>query len=181
MKKSYLMIAAAATLFAACANNEEINEISSQGSAIGFSTYYQKATKAENSSENYTWDLSDHHSDFKVWGYKNTSATAVFDGEKVWWDTSLDPDAWTYTDNRYWDKVATDYYFYACAPYTGTPFVFNGVSSVATQGDGYFTVGTSASKYGKAGENVSAYAKSNPKVATATAVESWTTAGATKM
>lgn len=177
MKKSYLMIAAVVTLFAACSDKEEIKQISSQGPAIGFTTYYQKATKAENSSESYDWDLSNHHSDFKVWGYKNTSATAVFDGEQVWWETNLDPDAWTYTNNRYWDKVADDYYFYACAPYTGTPFSFNGVTSVATQPDGYFTIGTS---YTKAGENVSAYAKStaNTKVASEDMVESWTAAGA---
>ena len=178
MKKSYLMIAAVAALFAACSENEEIKQISSQGPAIGFTTYYQKATRAtENSSENYSWDLSNHHSTFKVWGYKNTSETAVFNGEQVWWDTSLDPDAWTYTNNRYWDKVADDYYFYACAPYTGTPFSFNGVTSVATQPDGYFTIETA---YTKAGENVSAYAKStaDPKVASENMVESWTAAGA---
>lgn len=177
MKKSYLLIAAAATMFAACADNEEIKQISSQGPAIGFTTYYQKATRAaENSGESYNWDLSNHHSNFKVWGYKNTTATAVFNGEQVRWDKTLNPAAWTYTNNRYWDKVADDYYFYACAPYTDTPFKFNGVNSVATQPDGYFTIETA---YTKAGENVSAYAKStNPKVASAVMVESWTEAGA---
>lgn len=183
MKKSNLIIAAAAALLVACAGNEEVNQISSQGPAIDFATYYQKATRAtENSSENYDWDLSNHHSSFKVWGYKNTTAVAVFNGEQVRWDTSLDPDAWTYTNNRYWDKVADDYYFYACAPYSATdsPFKFNGVSSVETQKDGYFTVGTSEVKYTVAGENVSAYAKSTatPKVASTTMVESWTKAGA---
>lgn len=181
MKKSYLIIAAAAALLVACAGNEEVNQISNQGPAIDFATYYQKATRAtENSSENYDWDLSNHHSSFKVWGYKNTTAVAVFNGEQVRWDTSLDPDAWTYTNNRYWDKVADDYYFYACAPYSATdsPFKFNGVSSVETQKDGYFTVGTSEAKYTVAGENVSDYAKSTPKVATTTMVESWTKAGA---
>lgn len=184
MKKSYLMIAVAAALFAACSNTEEIKEISTQGPAIGFTTYYQKATRAtENSDESYTWDLSDHHTTFKVWSYKNTSTTAVFNGEQVRWDTSLEPDAWTYNNNRYWDKVATDYYFYACAPYTDSdsPFKFNGVSSsVDTQDDGYFTVGSSSSLYSKAGENVSAYAKStaNPKEASATMINSWTSAGA---
>lgn len=182
MKKSLLLIAAA--MIVACADNEEVKQISNQGPAIDFATYYQKATRAaENSGESYSWDLSDHHSDFKVWGYKNTTATAVFDGEQVRWDTSLDPDAWTYTNNRYWDKVADDYYFYACAPYSATdsPFKFNGVSSVETQKDGYFTVATSETKYTIAGENVSAYAKStaNPKVASTTMIESWTKAGAT--
>ena len=165
MKKSYLMIAAAATLFAACASNDEFKEISNQESVIGFSTLYQKATKAtENSGESYTWSLSNHHANFKVWGYKNTSADAVFDGEEVRWDTSLEPDAWTYTNNRYWDKAATTYQFYACAPYSATtPFKFNGVTNLASQNAGYFTIETA---YTKVGENVS------PKSET-TAVESW--------
>ena len=182
MKKSYLIIAAAAALFAACQKTEEIQEISTQGPVIGFNTYYQKATKAENSDKSYTWDLSDHHSAFKVWSYKNTNATAVFDGEEVRWDATLETPAWTYDNNRYWDKVATDYYFYACAPYTNSdnPFKFNGVGAVTTQGDGYFTVGSSSSLYTKAGENVSAYAKSSttPKVASTEMVQSWTKAGA---
>lgn len=180
MKKSYLIIAAA--MIVACAGKEEVNQISSQGPAIDFATYYQKATRAENSGESYSWDLSNHHSTFKVWGYKNTTATAVFDGEQVSWDNTLTTPAWTYINNRYWDKVADDYYFYACAPYydAETPIKFNGVSSVETQKDGYFTVGTSEAKYSLAGENVSAYAKSTttPKVASTTMVESWTKAGA---
>lgn len=165
MKKSYLMIAAAAALFAACSSNDTLREINEEN-LIGFSTVHQKATKAtENSGEDYTWSLSNHHTTFKVWGYKNTSATAVFNGEEVRWDTSVDPDAWVYTNNRYWDKAATTYQFYACAPYgvTATPFTFNGVTDVASQGSGYFTIETA---YTKVGENVS------PKNST-TAVESW--------
>lgn len=179
MKKSNLIIAAAAALLVACAGKEEVNQISSQGPAIDFATYYQKATRAtENSSENYDWDLSNHHSSFKVWGYKNTSATAVFGGEEVSWNTTNT--AWEYINNRYWDKVADDYYFYACAPYTNSdsPFKFNGVTSIDTQDKGYFTVGAEGSLYNKAGENVSAYATStaDPKVASEDPVQSWTKA-----
>jgi len=164
MKKSYLMIVAAAALFSACADNDNsFTDKPEKQTMISFSTFSQKATKAENSSKTYTWSLSDHHSDFKVWGYKNTSATAVFNGEKVLWNTDVDPDAWTYVDNRYWDKAATAYNFYACAPYEDTPFTFNGVTTVATQDAGYFTI---TSAYSKAGENVS------PKNAT-TSVQSW--------
>ncbi len=180
MKRNFFIIAAAVAIFAACAGKDEIKEISTEGPVIGFNTFYQKATKAENSSENYTWDLSDHHSAFKVWGYKNTSATAVFGGEQVSWNTTNS--AWEYINNRYWDKVADDYYFYACAPYANSdsPFKFNGVTSIDTQDKGYFTVGAEGSLYNKAGENVSAYATStaNPKVASEDPVQSWTKAKA---
>ena len=164
MKKSYLMIAAAATLFAACSSNDVFKEIADEN-PIGFSTIAQKATRAENSQESYTWDLKDHHTTFRVWGYKNTSATAVFNGEEVTYSASK----WSYTNNRYWDKAATTYEFYAYAPSATGVFTFNGVSGVSTQNAGYFTIGTA---YTIAGENVS------PKSSTST-VTSWTTAGAT--
>lgn len=191
------MIVASAALFAACAENQEINEISTQGPVIGFNSFTQKATKAENSSASYTWLLEDHHSDFKVWGYKNNSADAVFNGERVYIDNNgttdnKDDDFWAYVNNRYWDKASTDYYYYACAPFTSSPFTFKGVStnkatdaeiaaSKASQPSGYFTIETA---YTKAGENVSAYAKSNVtdkdyNQAATTKTESWTKAGAT--
>ena len=174
MKKSYLMIAAAAALFAACSDNDTFKEINNtEGPAINFSTYAQKATRAENSDENYTLNLEDHHLSFKVWGYKNTTATPVFDGEEVGYTNS----AWGYTNTRYWDKAATHYYYYACAPYdANTPFVFNGftpapanataeqiATSISSQNAGYFTI---TSSYNKAGDNIS------PKNST-TAQTSW--------
>ena len=160
MKKSYLMIAAAAALFAACAENEAFKEVNNDN-LISFSTYTQKATRAENSSASYSLNLKDHHSTFKVWGYKNTSATAVFDEEVVTYVSASSK--WSYTNNRYWDKAATTYEFYAYAPSTTDVFTFNGVNNIATQGDGYFTI---ASAYTKAGENVS------PKNST-TATQTW--------
>lgn len=196
MKKSYLMIATAATLLTACADNDNFKEINNEGSKIGFSTYSQKATRAtENSSASYGDALKDHHGTFQVWGFKNTSADAVFFNETVTFDDKNDADpsndVWTYDNSRYWDKVANDYYFYAFAPAdANTPFTLNGyvpltanpsaadiAATKASQDDGYFTI---ANSYNKAGENVSAFAKStaNPKVASATATTSWTAAGA---
>lgn len=181
MKKSYLMIAAAAALFAACAENEIKNDVKDFGEyKIGFSTFTQKATRAENSAEGYSQALESHHGTFKVWGFKNTTADAVFEGDVVTHQTS--PEGWTYTDTRYWDKAATDYYFYACAPSTGS-FTFNGVStdkadatevaaSKASQPNGYFTVGSTTTYYDLAGDNVS------PKNST-DKVEYWSTAAAT--
>lgn len=183
MKKSYLILAAVAGLFASCSQEVLVDEnATAKGNdlLIAFDTWTEHATRSENSSAGYTWNLEDHHNAFKVWGYKNTESKAVFDGEAVTYDgtATTGPASkknWFYTDNRYWDKAATSYHYYACAPYASTPLslVFDGVtgtSSVeaAKQANGYFTI---ASAYTKVGENVS------PKNAT-TAVESWTDAGA---
>ena len=67
---------------------------------------------------------------------------------------------WSYVNKRYWDKAATTYEFYAFAPYNA-PFDFNGVSDIATQKDGYFTI---TSAYSKAGENVSPKNSTDPVV-----------------
>ena len=165
MKKSYLMIAAAASLLVACQKDDVVTELVNEETEISFSTFTQKATKAENSNKDYTWDLKDHHANFKVWGYKNTSTTPVFGGEEVRWNVTNS--AWEYTNNRYWDKAATTYNYYAFAPFNA-PFSFNGVDGINTQDKGYFTI---TSCYNKAGENVS------PKNST-NKVESWTKAGA---
>jgi len=167
MKKSYLLIAAAAAIFAACADMDNFKEISKteQGAEIAFSTYTQKATRAENSTSAYgAFDLKDHHETFRVWGYKNTEADAVFNGDSVGYNTSSTNSAtkWGYLFNRYWDKTATTYEFYAFAPYDA-PFSFDGVSSIATQKDGYFKI---TSAFDKVGDNVS------PKNA-ASPVASW--------
>jgi hypothetical protein len=158
MKKSYLMIAAAAAVFAACSTNDNFKVIDNEGPAISFSTYAQKATRAENSNSSYTLDLKDHHLTFKVWGYKNTEEKAVFNGDSVGYNTATNK--WSYLFNRYWDKTATTYEFYAFAP-EDAPFTFNGVSTIPTQKDGYFTI---TSAYNKAGENVSPKNSGDPVV-----------------
>lgn len=112
MKKQYFMMAIAATMFAACSQNEIVDEVvESTPKAIGFTTYAEGQTRAENSTGSYTWALENHHKTFKVWGYKNVSETKVFDNQLVEYSTS-----WGYTPLRYWDKAATDYEFYAAAP-----------------------------------------------------------------
>ncbi|MBR6593516.1 MAG: fimbrillin family protein [Prevotella sp.] len=113
MKKQYFLMAMAATMFAACSQTEVIDEVvdNSTPKAIGFTTYAEGQTRAENSTGNYTWPLENHHKTFKVWGYKNVSETKVFDNQLVEYSTS-----WGYTPLRYWDKAATDYEFYAAAP-----------------------------------------------------------------
>ena len=121
MKKQYFLMAMAATMFAACSQTEVIDEVvdNSTPKAIGFSTYVNGQTRAENSNQGYTWDLEDHHTTFKVWAYKNVADAKVFAGDVVTYKvTSSDPLTyeWKYTNTRYWDKAASWYEFYAAAP-----------------------------------------------------------------
>ena len=115
MKKSYFLMAAAATMFAACSQSDVLNEVQVQdeAQAIGFSTYANKATRAENSTAGTTTGLYSHHEIFKVWGYKNTYTEGfVFNGAEVTGDGTN----WSYSDKKYWDMAATSYQFYAAAP-----------------------------------------------------------------
>lgn len=155
MKKYYLILSAAAALLAACTDNDNFREINNtDGPQISFSTYAQKATRAENSDSTYTLDLKDHHLTFKVWGYKNTDKKAVFDGDSVGYSDNH----WSYLVNKYWDKTATTYEFYAFAP-ENAPLSFNGVSEIETQKNGYFSID---SDYSKVGANRSPKNAGNP-------------------
>lgn len=102
------MIAAAAALFAACAQNDVFNDVDTQDVPIGFDgKYVNKATRAE---INEAWfQTSGKH--FGVYGYKGASF-ALFTNEDVSWNGS----DWVHTTVRFWDKNATDYNFYAHAP-----------------------------------------------------------------
>lgn len=142
MKKQYFLMAMAATMFAACSQTEVIDEVvdNSTPKAIEFSTYVNGQTRAENSNQGYTWDLEDHHNNFKVWAYKNVADAKVFDGDVVTYTmTSSDPLTyeWKYDYTRYWDKAASWYEFYAAAPED-----FNWVLNENTtdKADDYFTL-----------------------------------------
>ncbi len=115
MRKSYFLMAAAATMFAACSQSDVLNEVQVQdeAQAIGFSTYAGKVTRAENSTAEEVTKLELHHGSFKVWGYKDTYTGFVFDNVKV---TADGAGNWTYNPKKYWDKAATSYQFYAAAP-----------------------------------------------------------------
>lgn len=127
MKRNYVMMAMAAAMLASCAQTGLVEEIAEEPQkAIGFSTFVDKATRAgdqaENSTATYEQGMNIHHETFNVWGFKNSSPTAVFNAVEVNYQaqTTVDgittPAHWKYNDLRYWDKAATDYYFYACAP-----------------------------------------------------------------
>ena len=99
------MMAAAATMLAACTQTDIVQEVNTQ-QAIGFDSYVGKSTRTE-----FTNDASLHSAGFKVWGYANDSET-VFEGVGVTWSS----DKWDYSgDKQYWSKSAT-YDFYATAP-----------------------------------------------------------------
>ena len=71
MKKSFIIIAAAATIFAACAGNDSYKEIDKQeNNAISFNTYTSKLTRAENSLEDHYNALEAYNTTFRLWGNK---------------------------------------------------------------------------------------------------------------
>ena len=137
MKKSYLMIAAAAALFAACSSNDTFKDVESEDVLIGFETYHEKSTKATatdaiTAKEN----LTKAHGGFGVWGYKGAPSsvgtasgtpatidvsgfTSVFSNVQVWYDGTSPTRGFTYAVPKYWDK-AMEYVFFAYAPYDGT-------------------------------------------------------------
>lgn len=121
MKKNYFMLAATTMMLAACAQTDVVNEIATEETpqAIGFETFANKVTRAENSTQSNKWDLEKHQTAFNVWSAKQlgdgTWVTVYADAtpdEKVY----LDGGAWKVTTTKYWDKAATRYRFYAAAP-----------------------------------------------------------------
>lgn len=158
MKKSYLLLAA--TLLTACTNTDTFREVISQEDseeAISFTSYTQKATRAENTN-NSTYDLIfyNHHESFRVWAYKATSTNPVFRGtdDEVVSVTRSGSEgnytyAYSYTEKHFWDKSqAAIYNFYAAAPEAGGnssegtngAWVFENakITSTSTQNLGYF-------------------------------------------
>ena len=146
--RKYLFILATAAIVAGCTKNDSFREIETPDSAIGFSTYAGKLTRAENNSDatNKNNNLEKYNTTFKVWGYKYVNGTespvmgAVeanssysFPGQLVEHqdqDNNADPvvnEGWYYTPVRFWDKSATSYSFYAVAPNapTGASWVWD--------------------------------------------------------
>ena len=144
MKKSYLMIAAAAAMFAACSETDTFKEDvkNTEQKAFTFSAYADKVLKGTNSS-----NLQDFYTVFGVYGFKNVTRDGTATNEAVFTNTPNEffasdaqgtvvyktspakpSDEWTFTANswyyedvRYWDKMANSYEFFAIAPYEATP------------------------------------------------------------
>lgn len=134
------MLAAAALMFASCAQFDTVNEVpESEPQAIGFDTYAQLPTRTtENNGGEYTGDLQDIHVTFSVWASKlvNATYTDVYTDQTVSWTGT--PKAWTPDTTAYWDKTASYYYFYAAAP---AEFNWVYVESTANDGStGYLTL-----------------------------------------
>lgn len=140
MKKSYLMIAAAVAMFTACQDTDTFREINTQqeNNAIGFSTFTNKQTRAENAIETSENALEAYNTTFRVWsnkyinkGQKDDQNNIVYEitpvfggtdyaGEKVEYKTtpvSTLIGNWDYDPIRFWDKTATKYDFYAASPF----------------------------------------------------------------
>jgi len=87
MKKSYLMIAAAAALFAACAQNDVINEIVQEDEAIGFNGAFVGKTTRADITKDYLETVeptNTAYNDFGVFGYKASSSNfQLFNNEQV--------------------------------------------------------------------------------------------------
>lgn len=152
MKKSLIMIAAAAFIFAGCAGNDtfkrDLRENTGESSgAIGFTSFTEKVTKAENSDALYSWSFYDHQETFQVWARKNNQPTKeIFEGDTVFVTKESGVYKYTYAPDRYWDKLADKYNFYAAAPAPAEgaawKWEFNAgdITNAETIDKGYFTI-----------------------------------------
>jgi len=158
MKKSYLILAAAATILASCVETEKINnDLKNENpTVIGFNTFSEKATRA--SSE---LDLETYHQTFAVWSTKKSKNDAslapqvVFNGDDAndiitYKEGKMEPNNWTYSPYRYWDKQAT-YTFVAVAP-NADIIKYNSPDDVANNEGTYVTA--KAAGYTLVGQNL---------------------------
>lgn len=152
MRNRYLMVlVAGAMVMASCSDTTKLKSDlpqSNQTEKIGFATYTEKATRADD--EKNSVNLYDFYEAFDVYAWKTASGTVqeVFNHTPVehfdqnstagtyvyasdfsklaleWgdnWATAVNLHGWFYQEVRYWDKLATKYNFYAIAPYQETP------------------------------------------------------------
>lgn len=147
MKKQYLMMAVAASMLAACSQTEVIDEVvnNSTPKAIEFTTFVDNTTRAENSEEEYSWEMKNHHDNYTVYGYKTVGSTNtdVFTKDE---DIKVSSTDGSYSPKKYWDNSASKYGFFACAG--NATFELNDNSSANDMSDDYFTI-TSFSVSGK--------------------------------
>ena len=126
MKKSFLLLIAAA-LLAACSSNEMAVELKEK--PIVFSrVYIDQSTKAIRTGPYTTVNFETVGNTFGVFGYKNTETQTnaqVFNNVKVEYKDNLTAsyydgtEDWAYSPLVYWDKTATKYSFFAYAPHSG--------------------------------------------------------------
>ena len=153
MKKSFLILAAVAGLFASCSNEVLVDNQQqalngdAMPKAISFSTFAQLATR---SAADY--ELEEYHQTFVVYGTKtddnDATVQAVFGTNAAGANTGVTCDyiavaadrdatqAWHYTPARYWD-TQSQYYFAAYTPATA-PMTY----TFANDGDEVGATGT---------------------------------------
>lgn len=123
MKKNYFMLALASMMMAACANNDLVDEgivKEEVPQAIGFETFSNKISRKVADATK----LDSYHDAFGVWAYKTVGSTK----SQVMQNYKVVKSDWTYAGVdeqtlKYWDKQATNYNFYAYAPYAASPSV----------------------------------------------------------
>ncbi len=130
MKKNYFFLAAAATLFAACAETDVLVDLSEKENApkaIGFESFANKTTRHTNVNT-----MNTYHTTFGVYGYNDVD-DLFMENYKVAYDDSTwgynglegGADGSTTQNTKYWNKL-TNYDFYAYAPYTAGVTFENG-------------------------------------------------------
>ncbi len=150
--KKILYFAAATAMMVSCAQSEKLSNVildSQEPTVIGFNTYSEKATRATAES------LETYHNTFAVWSTKksnnNGTIEVVFNGDSVrdiitYYANKQEPNNWTYSPYRYWDKQAT-YNFVAVAPnsdiitFTKPENVADNAATYTTRAAGYTLVG----------------------------------------
>ena len=142
-----MVLVAGAAIVASCSETIKMNNevpLPNQNEKIGFVTYTEKATLADQTN---SVNLYDFYKAFDVYAWKtaNNQVQEVFFhnpveyfkedtvGTYVYSTTGSKPSdewgnisdtqykGWFYKDIRYWDKLATKYNFYAIAPYEVNP------------------------------------------------------------
>ncbi len=169
------MIAAAAFIFAGCAGNDtfkrDLRENTGESSgAIGFTSFTEKVTKAENSDALYSWSFYDHQETFQVWARKNNQPTKeIFEGDTVFVEKEGNVYKYKYAPDRYWDKLADKYNFYAAAPAPAEgaawkwKFNAGGITNAETIDKGYFTI--EENKFALNGVNLQSVDNGKPSAA----------------
>lgn len=172
MKKSYLMILAAVALFASCYESDTFKGAAQEQKAdqpLSFTAYADKVTKAGNSTALqdfytvfgvYGWKTvaktdgsgQENQSVFEnvpnEYFATDAKGNVVYNGEgdkpsKEWGLPEPFNGAWYYKDVRYWDKMASQYQFFAIAPFESTP------TYTVSAGDANISIAT----YDISGEN----------------------------
>lgn len=150
------MLAAAALMFAACAQFDTVNEVpESEPQAIGFETFANLPTKAtENTTDpsTYSTALETHHTTFKVWASKQLADNSYVDVYATPGIVSYAASKWTADPLKYWDKSASNYQFYAAAP-SAITWAYN-ESGTDDGSTGYITLTSGYSLAGTTNDNI---------------------------